>query len=79
MKKATVRFLGLMVGDSESETNWTAFFTWLKNCDLCSLDLVVSDDHRGLVNAVQCAFQGCSWQRSQTHFMRNLLDAAPKA
>ncbi|PMB17257.1 IS256 family transposase [Fischerella thermalis CCMEE 5198] len=71
--------LGLMVGDSESEASWTAFFTWLKSRDLRGLDLVVSDDHRGLVNAVRRSFQGCSWQRCQTHLMRNLLDATPKA
>lgn len=71
--------LGFMVGDSESEASWTAFFTWLKDRDLRGLDLVVSDNHRGLVNAVQRSFQGCSWQRCQTHMMRNLLDATPKA
>jgi putative transposase len=70
--------LGLMVGDSESEASWTAFFTWLKSQDLRGLDLVVSDDHRGLVNAVRQSIQ-VPWQRCQTHLMRNLLDAIPKA
>ena len=32
----------------------------------------------GIVKALQTQFQGCTWQRCQTHFMRNFLDAAPK-
>lgn len=71
--------LGLMLGDSESEATWTAFFQWLKGRRLQGVDLVVSDDHRGLVKAVHAQFQGSVWQRCQTHFIRNILDAAPKA
>jgi putative transposase len=71
--------LGLMLGDSESERNWSEFFAWLKNRGLHGVDVVVSDSHSGLVNAVHSQFQGCTWQRCQTHFMRNLLDATPKS
>ncbi|MGM1050764.1 MAG: transposase, partial [Bacillota bacterium] len=46
---------------------------------LRGVDLVVSDSHGGLVNAVQQQFQGAVWQRCQTHFMRNILDASPKS
>jgi putative transposase len=71
--------LGLMLGDSESEASWREFFAWLKSRDLRGVDVVVSDSHSGLVKALQTEFQGCTWQRCQTHFMRNLLDATPKA
>lgn len=71
--------LGLMLGDSESEASWTEFFSWLKSRDLRGVDIVVSDSHSGLVNAVKAQFQGCTWQRCQTYFMRNLLDATPKS
>lgn len=70
--------LGMMVGDSESEESWKEFFTWLKSRDLRGVDFVISDSHSGLVKAVKAAFQGCTWQRCQVHFMRNLLAAAPK-
>jgi transposase-like protein len=70
--------LGLQVGDSESEASWTALFIWLKRRGLQDVDLVVSDDHGGLVKAVQEQFQGASWQRCQTHLTRNVCDAAPK-
>lgn len=70
--------LGLMIGDSESEASWSEFFTRLKNRGLSGVDLVVSDDHSGLVNAVKRHFQGVSWQRCQVHFKRNILDKCPK-
>jgi transposase-like protein len=71
--------LGLMVGDSESEESWSEFFSWLKQRGLHGVDLVVSDHHNGLIRAIHKYFQGATWQRCQTHFMRNILDKTPKA
>lgn len=71
--------LGLAIGDTESEATWGAFFTQLKARGLAGVDIVTSDQHSGLVRAVKQQFQGVTWQRCQTHFMRNILDAAPKA
>lgn len=70
--------LGLMLGDSESEATWSEFFGRLKTRGLKGVDLVVSDDHKGLVNAIETHFQGATWQRCQTHFIRNILDVCPK-
>jgi len=71
--------LGLMVGDSESEESWSEFFSRLKQRGLHGVDLVVSDQHNGLIRAIRQYFQGATWQRCQTHFMRNILDKTPKA
>ena len=71
--------LGLQIGDSESEKSWSDFFIWLKARGLQGVDLVTSDDHQGLENAIQTQLQGATWQRCQTHFMKNILDATPKA
>ncbi|MDN5345973.1 MAG: putative transposase [Petrotoga sp.] len=71
--------LGFMIGDSESEDSWNEFFRGLKDRGLSGVDLIVSDDHRGLVKAMRRNFQGATWQRCQTHFMRNILDATPKS
>lgn len=71
--------LGLMLGDTESEASWSEFFGWLKSRGLRGVDLIVSDDHGGLVRAIRQHFQGVTWQRCQTHFIRNILDATPKA
>lgn len=71
--------LGLMVGNTESEANWGTFFTQLKERGLHGVDCITSDTHGGLVNAIRQHFQGSTWQRCQTHFMRNILDASPKS
>lgn len=71
--------LGLQLGDSESEASWSGFLGWLKRRGLSGVDLVVSDAHGGLVNAIQRHFQGATWQRCQTHLTRDILQAAPKS
>ncbi len=70
---------GFWVGDSESEATWRTVCQDLKARGLHGVDLVVSDQHAGLVRALQREFQGVSWQRCQTHFSRNVLDACPKS
>jgi len=67
------------IGDSESEDSWSDFFAWLKERGLSGVNLVVSDQHGGLVKAIRKHFQGVSWQRCQTHFRRNILDATPNS
>lgn len=69
--------LGITLGDSESEASWSEFFSWLKQRDLRGVDVVVSDSHSGLIKALHAQFQGATWQRCQTHFMRNFMDATP--
>ena len=71
--------LGMMTGDTESEATWSEFFGRLKSRGLRGTDLIVSDDHGGLVKAIHQHFQGVTWQRCQTHFLRNILDTSPKA
>jgi putative transposase len=53
--------LGVMLGDSESEASWNEFFGWLKSRGLRGVDLVVSDDHGGLVRSIRKQFQGVTW------------------
>lgn len=71
--------LGMMTGDTENKETWSRFFQWLKSRGLRGTDLLVSDDHGGLVKAVEQHFQGATWQRCQAHFLRNILDVTPKA
>ena len=71
--------LGLQLGDSESDASWSDFFAWLKRRGLSGVDVVVSDAHGGLVNAVRRHFQNASWQRCQTHLTRDILEATPKS
>ena len=55
--------IGLMLGDRDSEASWSQFFSWLKSSTLRGVELVVSDDHGGLVTAVRRSFQGVTWNR----------------
>lgn len=70
--------LGFCCADSETEAGWTAFFRELKDRGLSQVEMVVSDSHKGLVQAVKQCFQGAMWQRCQTHFSRNMLNVCPK-
>jgi putative transposase len=65
--------LGCAVGDSETEVFWTEFLRDLRDRGLRGVQLVISDAHSGLVNAVGAVLQGSSWQRCRVHFMRNAL------
>ena len=70
--------LGFSCADSETEAGWTSFFRELKSRGLAQVEMVISDSHKGLVQAVRQCFQGVTWQRCQTHFSRNMLDVCPK-
>ena len=45
---------------------------------LDGVELVISDAHRGLRDAIATVFAGASWQRCRTHFMTNLLTRVPR-
>jgi putative transposase len=45
---------------------------------LKGVQLVTSDAHEGLKNALGQVLTGASWQRCRVHFMRNLLAHIPK-
>jgi transposase-like protein len=70
--------LGLDVGDSEDEVFWRGFLTSLKQRGLGGVQLVISDQHAGLVKALKRSFQGAGHQRCRVHFVRNLLAHVPK-
>ena len=65
--------LGVRIGDSESDSFWRETFAWLKDRGVKDVAFVTSDDHRGMVKALNRSFQGVMWQRCQVHFMRNVL------
>ena len=64
--------LGLDVITTEDAAGWLAFLKDLRARGLSGTQLVISDDHRGLVEAI-AAVLGASWQRCRTHFARNVL------
>jgi len=71
--------LGCDTFTSEDEAAWRVFLAGLVERGLSGVQLVVSDDHRGLTNAIDALLPGAGWQRCRTHFMRNLLCRVPKS
>jgi putative transposase len=70
--------LGCDVGDSENEVFWTDFLRGLRDRGLHGVQLVISDSHRGLTNAIHTVLAGAAWQRCRVHFMRNVLARVSK-
>ena len=70
--------LGMDVGTSEDGAFWLAFLRSLTARGLSGVELVTSDAHQGLKNAIAAVFTGASWQRCRTHVMANLLTRVPK-
>ena len=71
--------LGIDVGTSEDGAFWLSFLRSLVARGLSGVELVTSDAHRGLRQAIATVFAGASWQRCRTHFMANLLARVPKS
>ncbi|HEX2324109.1 MAG TPA: IS256 family transposase [Chloroflexota bacterium] len=71
--------LGLEVGLSEDVALWRAFLQDLVARGVRGVQLVTSDAHPGLKQAIAEVFVGASWQRCKVHFVRNLLARVPKA
>jgi putative transposase len=71
--------LGIDVGDSEDEVFWRGFLRSLKERGLQGTQLVISDQHSGLVAALRRILQGTAHQRCRVHFARNLLALVPKS
>ena len=65
--------LAVDVADTESEATYQEQFRQLKARGLTGVELITSDEHRGLVAAIKRHFQGASHQRCQVHFSRDLL------
>ena len=71
--------LGVAVGDSEEEAFWGPFLSGLRSRGLTGVQLVISDQHAGLVAAIRRHLQGAAHQRCRVHAARNLLTHVPKA
>jgi len=71
--------LGLDCGAAEDGAFWLSFLRALAARGLSGVQLVISDAHQGLKDAIAAVFAGAAWQRCRTHFARNLLTRVPKS
>jgi putative transposase len=67
--------IGLDVGAAETEAFWTEFLRELVARGLVGVQLVISDAHEGLKNAIAKVL-GAPWQRCTVHFLRDCLGHA---
>ena len=71
--------LGLDVASSEDGAGWLAFLRGLAARGLSGVQLVTSDCHHGLRDAIAAVLPGASWQRCRAHYSRNLATRVPKS
>jgi transposase-like protein len=71
--------LGLDVASAEDGAGWLAFLRSLVARGLSGVQLVTSDCHAGLRDAIAAVLPGASWQRCRSHYHRNLLTQVPKS
>jgi len=70
--------LGLEIGASEEGSFWTEFLRSLVGRGLSGVELVISDAHTGLQEAIPKVLAGSAWQRCRVHFTRNILAHIPQ-
>jgi transposase-like protein len=71
--------LGIDVASSEDGAGWLAFLRGLVARGLSGVQLVTSDCHQGLRDAIAATLPGAAWQRCRAHYHRNLLTRVPKS
>lgn len=69
--------IGFDICDAEDNSSWQGFFKSLKSRGLTGVNIVISDSHRSILNAVAKTYPEAAWQRCQVHFLRNIVNAAP--
>lgn len=70
--------LGVELANRETKSSWRDFLIGLKQRGLRGVDLVITDDHEGLKQAVMEVLPQAVWQRCYVHFLRNALDHLPR-
>lgn len=70
--------LGVSVALSEAEVHWRDFLASLLQRNLHGIELIVSDDHKGLKAALRACLPSVPWQRCQFHLQQNAMAYVPR-
>ena len=70
--------LAVELANRESTSSWRELVMKLKQRGLRGVELVVTDDHAGLKQAIVETLPEAAWQRCYVHFLRNALDYLPR-
>ena len=71
--------LGVEVATGEVGPSWLAFCRGLVTRGLSGVQLVISDAHVGLKQAIAATLPGAAWQRCRTHYTANLQTQIPRS
>ncbi len=69
--------VGFGVYDAEDNYSWRHFFDSLKDRGLKAADMLISDAHKSIRQALAKVYPTTAWQRCQVHLERNILDVVP--
>jgi putative transposase len=72
------RLLGVSIGAEESEASWAELLGQLVERGLSGVQLVIADEHRGLLLAVRRLLPEAKHQRCTVHLERNILTKVPQ-
>jgi putative transposase len=72
------QILAVELANRESRSSWRDFLSRLRTRGLAGVEFVVSDDHRGLKQAICEVLPEAAWQRCYVPFLRNALDYVPR-
>ena len=70
--------LGVSTSLSEAEIHWREFLISLTERGLHGVEMITSDDHKGLNAARKAVFSSVPWQRCQFHLQQNATAYVPK-
>ena len=71
--------LGVQTATAETGQAWNTLLADLVARGLSGVQLVTSDAHAGLKDAIAANLPGASWQRCRTHYAANLMSVTPKS
>ena len=69
--------LGISVSLSEAEVHWRSFLEGLSRRGMHGMELIISDSHSGLKEALKAVFPSVKWQRCLFHLAQNASAYSP--
>lgn len=76
-KRGTREVLGVSCSLSEAEVHWRSFIEGMLSRGLKGVQLIVSDDHKGLKAALRSSLPSVPWQRCIFHLCQNAQHYSP--
>ena len=78
-EKGKREVVGFELYDCENKENWYDFFMHLQSRGLKGLKMITSDAHEGILHGIRRVYPEVPWQRCQFHFIKNIVEKAPKS